>query len=189
MSELKKSIAQKLQEKGQVAREAAMRGAEALGQGVQKGGEVVAHGAQAVGEGAQKGGRAVAHAAGEGAQLGGQAVAQGAKIVGEGVQKGAQVVKEHPKETAIIAGAAVVAAGALPFTPFGVPAAAAFVAAAAKGAKTVQDGVQIPDPSQACAEEGPAPAATGLIAALTTGATAAETVLDKREAGKASKKK
>jgi hypothetical protein len=124
MSDTKKSIAQRLQETSLSAKDAATRGAQALGDGVQRGGEAFAQGAQALGDGVQKGG---------------EAVAQGAQLVGRGVKKGGQMVKEHPKETAIIVGATIVAAGALPIIPWTAPAAIAAITAVGAGAKATED--------------------------------------------------
>lgn len=207
MSDSKKSFADKLHEKSQIAKDVMTRGAQVVADGAQKGGAAVAQGAHIVADGAQKSGAALAqgaHKGGEalvqgahkgadalaqGAEKGGKVVAQGAKIAGVGAKKGVQFVKEHPKETAVIAGAAVVAAGALPFTPFGVPAALAVVGAAAQGAKATQDALRSCGSEDATAGDGHSPGALGLIAAVEAGATVAETTMSKLDAAKTPKKK
>lgn len=142
-------IAQMLQEKCQAATSAVVHGAHAVGEELEHGAQVVApaaqqgrlalaHGAQLVVDGVQQGAQAV----GPAAQQGGQALAHGAQVVGRGVQRGAEIVKAHPKEAAIIAGAAVVAAGALPFVPWSVPAALGVVSAATRGAKATGDALR-----------------------------------------------
>lgn len=202
MSDSRKSFGDKLHERSLIAKDVMKRSAQVVADGAQKGGAAVAQGAQFVADGAQKGGAAIAQGAqkggellaqgahagadavAQGAEKGGKAIAQGAKIAGKGVQKGAEFVKEHPKETAVIAGAAVVAAGALPFTPFGVPAALTVVTAAAKGAKVAQDALQSGEPNDAITQNGSALGALGLVAAVEAGATAAETAMNVRKAGK-----
>lgn len=190
MSETKKTLAQMLQEKSAAAKDSVTRGAQVVGAGVQKGSQAVAQGAQALGENVQQGGQTAVRAAGEGleqcgkvmaqgaqvvgdgVQQGAQAVGQGAQksaqVVGEGVQKGVQVIKEHPQEAAVVAGAAVVAAGALPFTPFGVPAALAVVAAAAQGAKATQDAMRECGLDGESSENGAASAITAIAGSAET---------------------
>ncbi|HEY5474721.1 MAG TPA: hypothetical protein VIK32_16220 [Candidatus Limnocylindrales bacterium] len=67
------------------------------------------------------------------------ATRQGAKVVARGVKAGTQAVKEHPKQTIVVIGAAVVAAGALPFVPWTVPAALGVIAAVGAGGRATHD--------------------------------------------------